>query len=381
MLLGVELKRFPSTLASFVALLLADLPLTGATLGSTHANAAAAALSPAKIALVPREDMEELASKVRTAWRLVALHNASDSELREASAVVPDFSMIRNTSNMSAELQKIPSGQLLQIPMTGIDTLDLDSIPARFVVCNVHNAGTAIPEYVMAAILSWNVQLPKLDAEFRRCSWQPGGASSCSRPPMHKESKGQTVGIIGYGTIGRGVAQRAAAMGMRVVAVSPEATASAPPPPLAWMGNDTMLPKLMQESDFVVVSCPLLPSTRGLVNESLIGQMKPTGVLINVARGPIVKEDALHDALSKGSIGGAVLDVWWQEFHPDTWPSKFNFGELPNVWMTMHTSYNTAEARHEGMGEVAANLDALALGQPLKNTVRGPAIVSTSFSI
>jgi len=132
----------------------------------------------------------------------------------------------------------------------------------------------------------------------------------------------------------------------------------------------------MQEADFAVVMCPLLPSTRGLVDAKAIGSMKPSGVLINVARGPIVDEAALYQALEKRSIGGAVLDVWWHEdwsahgSGPSSWPSRYNFSALPNVWMTPHQSYYTEGTMQEGVRQMAANFDALARGQPLQNVVR-----------
>lgn len=323
-------------------------------------------------AIVPDTDVAVLSAKVTTAWQFLKMSSATDADLLSAVAVVPDWTMIRDSVKFSALLKKIPTGRLVQIPMTGTDTLDLPSIPSRFTVCNVHNAGTAIPEYVLAAVLSWNIQLPKLDVDFRSCGWHPGNKSDCPRPAMHKESKGQTLGIVGYGTIGVGVAERAFALGMRVVAVDHHASGRPVPPQLAWLGNDTMLPRLMHESDFVVIACPLLPSTRGLISEALLREMKATGVLINVARGPIVNEAGLYAALQGRRIGGAVLDVWWQEMLPDVWPAQFDFAALPNVWMTQHTSFNTAEAQEEGLRQMASNFDHLALGEKLENIVQGP---------
>jgi len=272
-------------------------------------------------------------------------------------------------------LNHAPAGQLLQLPMTGFEWLNFSLVPPRFAVCNVHNAAVAISEYVIAAVLSWNVHLPALDAGLRHCTWRQG-PNDCTRPTIHQQSKGQTVGIIGYGSLGAAIAQRAAALGMRVVAVT-SSTPNRLPPPLSWVGNDTMLPRLMQESDFVVITCPLLPSTRGLVDTSAISNMKRTGVLINVARGPIIDEAALYDALLKKSIGGAVLDVWWNEkalysntTGPAAWPSHFNFAALPNVWMTPHASSLTDGSMEEGLRQMALNFDALARGENLTNVVR-----------
>lgn len=326
------------------------------------------------VAIVPIQDISGLQAKLQTTWRLISADSASQADLQQALALIPDWAFLRDQSTLSSLLAKMTSARLLQLSMTGYDRLNLSSIPGQYTVCNIRNMGTAIPEYILAAILSWSVRLPQLDADFRKCTWHEGPAS-CKPPSPHREAKGQTVGILGYGTIGSGLAQRAAALGMRAIAVT-EPVPESLPPHLAWIGNDTMLPRLMQESDFVVVSLPLLPSTQGLVDASLIASMKPQGVLINVARGPIVDEAALYKALVSKQIGGAVLDVWWQE--GGGWPSKFNFSAVPNVWMTPHTSYDTAEAQEEGKRQMASNLDAIVLGQPFQNVVRGPIEVGST---
>jgi len=332
------------------------------------------------VAIVRQDLIPSLHERLQTSWRLVSFAEASPEDLHQASAVVPEWTWLRNQSALDAALDELVAARLLQLDMTGYDLLDVASLPGRLTLCNVLNMGTAIPEYVLAAMLSWNVRLPELDAEYRRCTWHTG-PSSCEMPPPHRQAQGQTVGILGYGTIGQGVAQRAAALGMRAIAVTDPAPGGKPPAPLAWIGNDTMLPQLMRESDFVVVSLPLLPSTRGLIGATLLAEMKPQAVLINVARAAIVDEDALYDALVNRRIGGAILDVWWQEQIPGAWPSKYNFSAVPKVWMTPHSSFNTAEAREEGFTQIAANFDALARGQPLHNVVRGPTEVRTYFSL
>ena len=110
------------------------------------------------------------------------------------------------------------------------------------------------------------------------------------------------------GHIGEAIATRAAAFGMRVIATTLNPPA-VPPPPLAWIGDDTQNPRLFSEADFLVVCTPLLSSTAGLVDAALLAKMSSEAVLINIARGAVVNEDDLYAALSAGSIGGAVLDV------------------------------------------------------------------------
>ncbi|CAK9052871.1 Glycerate dehydrogenase (GDH) (Glyoxylate reductase) (Hydroxypyruvate dehydrogenase) (NADH-dependent hydroxypyruvate reductase) (HPR) (HPR-A) [Durusdinium trenchii] len=305
-------------------------------------------------------------------WRLVSLENATAAELAEAEVLCPPFGLARNATAFAGLLQKMQSGKLLQWMAAGVDLINMSAVPSRFAICDVHQGGVAIPEYVLAAILQWNVRILQMDADFRRCTWRDDMVNTCRRPPMHKEVQNQTVGILGLGTIGRGVAERAAGLKMRVCAVDAKLPATVPPY-MAWVGTDAELPRLLKESDFVVVSVPLLPQTKGMIGIKELAQMKPDGVLINIARGPIVDEVPLWTALQNQRIGGAVLDVWWNDFswfQNGTWPSTFNFSSLPNVWMTPHVSVNTAEAHETTLDQAASNLLALSRGKPFQNVVR-----------
>merc|ERR1712176_537171 len=104
----------------------------------------------------------------------------------------------------------------------------------------------------------------------------------------------------------------------------------------AWIGDDNLLPNLMEESDFVVLCVPLTNTTKGMINSSMIARMRQTAVIINPARGPVVDESALYEALKLNLIGGAVLDSWWHDFAwlnsttlgKDGWPAKHNFSGL-----------------------------------------------------
>jgi len=341
-------------------------------LGCLYAAWASHALA-ADTALVPLQLQDSLRIKLTTPWGFVDPNTATAEDRAQAQVLIPGGSLIHDADAFEKVLTKLPNGQLLQWPFTGVDMLNLTAIPKKFAICDVHQGGVAIPEYVMGAILTWNVRLPQTDAAFRQCTWHDR-RNSCSGLAMHREARGQTLGIIGYGTIGQAVVQRAVAFGMRAVAVT-YPLPKEKPAELAWIGGDSQLPRLMKESDFVVVAVPLNHATRGLVSAKVIQSMKPTGVLINIARGPIVDEAGLYEALRSKRIEGAILDVWWNDFAffsntSSTWPSKYNFSQLQNVWMTPHMSSNTAEAHDEALGQMAANLDALARGEPLQNVVR-----------
>ena len=310
--------------------------------------------------------------KLTTKWRLVSSTNATDADIATATAFVEaPFDILPRAKN----------GKLFQFSFTGIEN-ELSQVPPKFTVSNCHQSSTPIAEYVLAAVLEWRVQLRLMDSKLRECTWKTAPPGNDCRATgahiLHKQISNATIGILGYGHIGTAIATRAAAFGTRVIATTVDPP-KVPPAPLAWIGDDSMNPRLFAESDFVVVCVPLLNSTRGLVDSNLLSQLPKSGVLINIARGPVVDEDALYAALTAGTIGGAVLDVWWHDVYdmkpggvgPDNWPSKYRFDQLgDHVIMSDHTSGITAEAHLESLTEAAANLDNLALGRPLQNVVR-----------
>ncbi|CAE7470339.1 hprA, partial [Symbiodinium microadriaticum] len=344
-------------------------------LGWLAASEAAAAVPPT--AVVDPSIVSSLALRLPASeWRLIPLDTATEEELESAEVLCPPFSLARNTSAFSSLLQKVSSGKLLQWMAAGTDLINMSAVPSHFAICDVHQGGVAIPEYVLAGILQWNVRMMDMDSAFRRCTWRSDLHNNCTRPKPHKEVYNQTVGIVGFGTIGRGVGQRAAAFGMRVIAVD-EYIPSPVPSYVSWIGHDDQLPKLMAEADFVVVAVPLVPATRGLIGPKELSYMKQDGVLINVARGPIVDENALWQTLQGEQIGGAILDVWWHDFswyQNGSWPSTYNFSSLPNVWMTPHVSVHTLQAQNATYDQAAANFMALAAGRPLKNVVRNASV-------
>jgi phosphoglycerate dehydrogenase-like enzyme len=132
------------------------------------------------------------------------------------------------------------------------------------------------------------------------------------------------------------------------------------------------LDRMLPHCDVVVVAAGLAPETRNLLDSSRIALMKPTALVINIGRAPIIDEDALYDALSNNRLGGAALDVWWQHFQPDQpnrRPSRHPFQELPNVLMTPHCSGFTDGTSDRRWGDLAANLDRFVRGEALHNIV------------
>lgn len=256
-----------------------------------------------------------------------------------------------------------PRLKLLQSVAAGLDLIDLPSLPRGVRVCNVFGHEPAIAEYVMMTMLVLIHRLFDTVTNFRAGSWGAGGSP-------HGEMLGRTIGIIGYGRIGREVAKRAVGFGCRVVAANRSSIAE--PAPAAQLFPLAELDRMLPQCDAIVIACGLAPETRGLIDARRLAPMKPAALLINIARAPIVDEEALYTALRDGRLGGAALDVWWQYptvTEPQPRPSRYPFHELPNVMMTPHCSSASDGTAERRWSAVASNLDHFVRGEPLINLV------------
>src|SRR5438477_3736921 len=260
-----------------------------------------------------------------------------------------------------------PRLKLLQAATAGVDMIDLLSLPRGITLCNVFGHEPAIAEYVLMTTLALTHRLVDAVTAFRGGSWaahQPAGGSP------HGELLGKTIGIVGYGRIGREVAKRAIPFGCKIIAANRS--------PITDKGDASEiyplaeLDRMLPQCDVLLIAAGLGPETRGLIDARRLALMKPTTLLINIGRAAIVDEAALYRALSGNQLGGAALDVWWQHWspeHPDRRPSRFPFHELPNVLMTPHCSGFTEGTADRRWGDLAANLDRFVRGQDLHNVV------------
>lgn len=257
----------------------------------------------------------------------------------------------------------VPKLKLFQIPWTGFDFTAPERMPAGVPVANTFEHETAIAEYVLLGMLEWQIGLRHLDTEFRTHGWNNYGPGVA---PTHGEIRGLTLGIVGHGHIGIETATRANAFGMRSIGVR----RSAPPcpPELDWLGQTDRLDDLLAEADFVLVACDMNDETIGLINAARLAAMKPTGVLINVARGKVVDENALYDALAARRIGGAILDVWYN-YGRETWPCNRPFQDLDNVILSGHRSAVTEEMHDRRWQFVARNAARAIAGEAPENVV------------
>ncbi len=259
--------------------------------------------------------------------------------------------------------------KLVQVPAAGLDRIDPSALPPDVWLANAYGHEVGIAEYVIGAILTWNRGLCRADTLLRRGEWDSQWAAG-SPPPPRPELGGKTLGVLGYGRIGQAVAQRARAFEMAIWAIRRD-----PTQPVScaadFLGGPDALDELLRRADYLVVTSPLTPATRGVLGQRELALMKPTAVLVNVARAEIVDEEALYEALHRGVIAGAILDVWYR--YPTgagpTLPSRLPFHELGNVLMTPHVSGWT-EGMLEARAEVIAeNIRRVARGEAPLNLV------------
>jgi len=284
------------------------------------------------------------------------------AELGDADAVV--------TMSWAAGMPPAPHLRLLQLPGAGLDAVDLAAVPPTATVCNVYEHEIGIGEYVLATMLEKEIGLARLQAEIRADDWR--SSLFCGGTP-HGELFGKTLGIVGYGRIGRETAKRAKAFGLKVVAAtrSPEKRDEQ----VDEIVGMAQLPQVLARADYLLIACPLSAETRGLIDRAAFAAMRRSAVLINVARGPVVDEDALYEACRDRLIAGAVIDVWYNypkggaRIEP---PSKHPLKHLDNVLMTPHVSGVSGGLLRRRWSLIANNLNRLAAGQPLLNVVRAP---------
>jgi len=261
------------------------------------------------------------------------LHARPDA-LREAVAGVRALIVRNQTRVTEAVLEAAPRLKIVGRAGAGLDNIDTAAAARRGVVVSYTPAenSVSVAELVLGLLLSLVRELPAAVEETRRGGWDRARFTG-------GELFGKTLGIVGLGRIGRLVAGRARGFGMTLLACDACLTADSP----AVRENGARLvsfEELLAEADFVTVHVPLLDSTRGLFGADVFARMKPGAYFVNAARGEVVDEDALWDALAAKRLAGAALDVRATE--P---PGRDRFAGLDNVLLTPHIGAFTREAQ------------------------------------
>ena len=253
-------------------------------------------------------------------------------------------------------LAAAPKLRWYHTPAAGVDRLlDMPAFRERKIAVT-NNSGSydiQIAEHVMAFIFSAAKRLHLYRDQQARHEWTD---------QHHQELRDETVVVFGAGSIGGEVVRLASAVGMRVIAIRRSATAV---PGASSVADPGALADAAAEADYLVIAAPLTPQTRGAISREVIARMKPTAWIVNIARGPIVDEAALIEALAAGRIGGAALDTFVKEPLPADSP----LWSLPNVIITPHTSNSSPKVRERTLALFVENVRRYKAGEPLLNRV------------
>jgi len=253
-----------------------------------------------------------------------------------------------NKVSMKAEVMQVsPALKLISLAATGTDNVDLDAARRLGIaVCNIRDYCTpSVMQHVFAVLLSLTHGLREYE-RLAREEWATSTQFTMLRQPI-RELKGRTLGIVGFGVLGRAVAQTAAAFGMRVLIANRPGGERQP--------DRVDLHELLSQVDVLSLHCPLTPATTGMIGASELALMKPDAVIVNTARGALIDVDALAQALRQRQIGGAAIDVLPHE--PPRYGSPLLAPDLPNLILTPHTAWAALESRQRCLDEMAANIE------------------------
>ncbi len=316
---------------------------------------------------------EHLLARLRTVSPRVAVEQRTAETLEELGNVWQEVEVLY-TTKLVPPPEAAPRLHWVQGHFAGVDQL-LGHPLLREVMLTTSSGihAPAMAEYTLMMVLAFAHRLPRMIEHQRRAEWPPQRWAVF----VPQELRDATIGIVGYGSIGRETARLARAFGMRVLALKRHVDQRADD---GWRLSDIgdaageyvarffapdQLLEMLGECDYVVVTAPLTAETRGLLGKAEFQAMKREAVVINVARGGVIDEAALIDALRSGVIGGAGLDV----FEREPLPADSPLWQLPNVILSPHVSGFTPHYDERAMALFAENLRRYVAGEPLMNVV------------
>jgi phosphoglycerate dehydrogenase-like enzyme len=327
-------------------------------------------MTPIKVLIATRQPVpaESLVALRAISSRLdIEARNATTSE--EVADLLPEIEVLY-TDLMVPPDEATPRLKWVQGHYAGIDQWGRQPLDTPVVWTTTSGIHVHTAELVLTLVLAFGRQLLRIRDYQAKADWSEERFTTL----MPYELRGSTVGIVGYGAIGRQVGSLCRAFGMRVVATGRNGKLGPEPawrlPGTAFTVPDKIydpsdIASLAAESDYIVLAVPATPQTNKLFGAGVIAAMKPNAVLINVARGTVVDEDVLLDALQTGKIRGAGLDVFVEEPLPPESP----FWRLPNVIVCPRVGGFSPNYMSRAMAFFAENLRRYVSGEPLLNVV------------
>lgn len=272
--------------------------------------------------------------------------------IRDADVVISNKVMIN-----AQTMQQCQALKLILISATGTNNVDLEQARSQgVVVCNCQAYGTAaVAQHTLSLMLALATSLLPYHQAVQKGQWNKASQFCLLNFPII-ELSGKTLGIVGYGELGKAVAKLAEAFGMSVL------VGAIPNRPIAE--GRIALADLLPQVDFLSLHCPLTEHTQDLIDADALNAMKPSAFLINCARGGIVSEQALADALRQGKIAGAATDVLTVE--PPTDGNILLAEDIPNLIITPHSAWGSREARQRMVQQLVENTIAFKNGQPIR---------------
>lgn len=257
-------------------------------------------------------------------------------------------------------LAQLPQLRLIAVCATGTNNIDLEYCrKEKIPVCNIrHYAMHTVPEHVFALMLALRRNIIAYHGDVRAGAWQKAEQFCLMDHPIH-DLHGTTLGIVGHGELGAAVANIAKAFGMRVLISERKGSTKTKP-------GRASFESVLRESDVVTLHVPLTPETKNLIGATELAQMKPGALLINAARGGLVDEPALAEALKAGCIGGAAFDVLTEE--PPKHGNPLLDLDLPNLIITPHNAWASRAAMQIMADQLIDNIESFVRGK-LKNQV------------
>jgi len=296
-------------------------------------------------------------------WTVVSPDKESLArELADADAIVVRSATFVN----DAMMEKAPRLRVIGRAGVGVDNVDLDAATRRGIVVMNTPGGNAVAvaEHTFALMLSMARFIPRAHSTMTAGKWE-------KKTLQGTELRGKTLGIVGLGRVGVEVSRRAQAFGMKVVAHDPYVA-----PSLAQQLNVTLAPmdELYAQSDYITLHVGLTPQTNGMINAEAIGKMKKGVRLVNCARGELLNEAAVVEALQSGQLGGAALDVYSNEPLKDS-----PLMTLPNVILTPHIAGSTNEAQEAVGVQIALQVREYLTKGVIQNAVNVPSISEEEY--